>query len=255
MFQISNRREKSIDKLNNEQNGDTTRGDEKQMVTKRMILSVVYGIYDPLGFLTPLIIKAKVLLKKLWCCKLDWDETVPTEIFKEWCNFKRNMSVWKELLFRRCVKPYENVGDPIMITFCDASDDAFGACCYFRWQTRDGSFRAQLIASKSRVSPMKVKSIVRLEICGAVLGTRLAQSIENETRFEIKKRYFIVDSEIVRSMIQKQSYGFNTFVAVRIGEIQEFTDPKEWFWIENELNQSDDIYHLATGCHSYSLQP
>ena len=74
-----------------------------------------------------------------------------------------------------------------------------------------------------------------------MLGTRLAQSIERETRFEIKKKYFIVDSEIVRSMIQKQSYGFNTFVAVRIGEIQEFTDPKEWFWIESKLNIADWI--------------
>ena len=64
--------------MNNEQNGDAKQGDEKKMVTKRMILSVVNGIYDPLGSLTPLIIKAKVLLKKLWCCKLDWDEAVPT---------------------------------------------------------------------------------------------------------------------------------------------------------------------------------
>ena len=97
------------------------------------------------------------------------------------------------------------------------------------------------MASTSRLSPMKVQSIVSLEICGAVLGKRLAKSIQNETRFEIKKKYFIVDSEIVRSIIQKESYGFNTFIAVRVGEIQECTDPSEWFWIEGELNVADWI--------------
>ena len=42
-------------------------------------------------------------------------------------------------------------------------------------------------------------------------------------------------------MIQKQSYGFHTFVAVRIGEIQEFTDPSECFWVESNLNVADWI--------------
>ena len=95
--------------------------------------------------------------------------------------------------------------------------------------TKDGSYHTQLIASKSRVSPSKVQSIVRLEICGAVLGRRQAQFIARETRYKIQKRYFIVDSEVVKSMIQKQSYGYNTFVTIRIGEIQEYTDPSEWF--------------------------
>ena len=86
-----------------------------------------------------------------------------------------------------------------MITFCDASEEAFGACCYLRWKNT-WQIEARLIASKSRVSPTKVQSIVRPEICGAVRGKRLAQSIERETRYDIK-RYFIVDSEVVISIM------------------------------------------------------
>ena len=211
------------------------------VLTKRMILSAVNGIYDPIGFLTPIVIKAKIMLKKLWCEKVDWDDQLSRDRFEEWAKFFKDMVLLKELSFKRCVNSSECTGDPIMIVFCDASEQAFGACCYLRWQTRDGSFQAQLMAAKSRVSPTKVQSIVRLEICGAVLGKRLAQCIQNETRYRIEKRYFIVDSEVVRSMIKKQSYGFNTFVAVRIGEIQEFTDPSEWFWVESKLNVADWI--------------
>ena len=159
----------------------------------------------------------------------------------DWTKFCRTVSLLNELSFNRCIKTINTVGDPIMVTFCDASELAFGTCSYFRWLAKDGSYHTQLIASKSRVSPSKVQSFVRLEICGAVLGKRLAQFIERETRYKIQKRYFIVDSEVVRSMIQKQSYGYNTFVAIRIREIQEYADPSEWFWVVSEANIADWI--------------
>ena len=50
------------------------------------------------------------------------------------------------------------------------------------------------------------------------------------------KVYCIVDSEIVRAMIHKESYGFNTFAGVRIGEIQATTKGDDWYWIESSKN-------------------
>jgi len=40
-------------------------------------------------------------------------------------------------------------------------------------------------------------------------------------------------------MIQKESYGFNTFPAVRVGEIQEGTNRKDWYWTASEFNVAD----------------
>ena len=40
-------------------------------------------------------------------------------------------------------------------------------------------------------------------------------------------------------MINKQSYGFNTFAANRIGEIHCHSDPEDWYWIEGKLNIAD----------------
>ena len=40
-------------------------------------------------------------------------------------------------------------------------------------------------------------------------------------------------------MIQKQSYGFNTYVAVRVGEIQSSISQTERQWIEGQLNIAD----------------
>ena len=42
-------------------------------------------------------------------------------------------------------------------------------------------------------------------------------------------------------MIQKESYGFNTFVAERVGEVQDHTNPQNWYWIDGKLNTADWI--------------
>lgn len=126
-----------------------------------------------------------------------------------------------------------------MVLFSDGSNEAFGACAYARWQLSDGRFESRLIAAKTRVSPSKRMTIVRIELSGAVLASRLAKFLQREMSLDWEATFFLVDSEIVRAMVQKESYGFNTFAAVRIGEIQQQTDPAQWYWIEGRMNGSD----------------
>ena len=73
---------------------------------------------------------------------------------------------------------------------------------------------------------------MRLELCGAIIAKRLAEFIATEIRFTIKKKYFLTDSQVIKGMIDKESFVFNTFVAVRLGEIQSSTTAKDWYWID-----------------------
>ena len=133
------------------------------------------------------------------------------------------------------------IGDPILIVFSDASVDAYAACAYVRWQRKNNQFESNLILSKNRLAPIKKMSIDCIELCGAVLNKRLKVFIEKECRYRFGKIYHIVDSQIVHAtcMIQKSSYGFNTFAATRIGEIQEGTNPENWYWVESKYNIAD----------------
>ena len=180
-------------------------------------------------------------MKHLWQKGLDWDDELKGEEKRKFQDFFISMFDLEDISFDRCIKQDNPVGRPVLVTFCDASNEAFGACSHIRWELEDGTYLAYLVASESRVSPTIVLSIVRLERCAAVLRSRLANFIEREIRFQFEKLLFIVASQIVRCMINRDSYWFNTFVAVRIGEIQDTTDPQNWFWIDCSMNIADWI--------------
>ena len=61
--------------------------------------------------------------------------------------------------------------------FCDASEKGYAACIYEVAENDDGERTSMLLAAKSRVAPLKVQSIPRLEICGALMGQRLLLSL------------------------------------------------------------------------------
>ena len=82
-------------------------------------------------------------------------------------------------------------------------------------------------------------SIDRIELCGAVLNKRLKQLLEKESRYRFAKCFHIVDSQIVHAMVHKESYGFNTFAATRVGEIQSGTNVEDWYWIASQKNIAD----------------
>ena len=161
-------------------------------------------------------------------------------------NFFEELFKLKLVEFPRCIKPSNAIGDPTLVIFSDGSGDAYGAVAYARWMTKDGTYKAQLIASKNRIAPVKIVDIVRLELSGAVIAKRLRVFIQTEVRYTFTAVYHIVDSEMVKAMISKEIYGFNTFAANRIGEIQQKTDPQELFWTASDLNIADwEIETLA----------
>ena len=213
------------------------------ILTKRQILAQVNGIFDPLGLISPFTVKAKILLRKLWGQdnKLGWDEEIPEHFRKEWVKFFTELYEIEDLQFNRSVKPINAIQDPSLIIFSDGSCDIYGAVAYVRWELDDGSYNVHLLAAQNRIAPLKVIDIVRLELSEAVISKRLRKFILTEMRYNFKRAYHIVDSEILKAMISKESYGFNTFAANRKGEIQQNTKPSEWYWMSGKFNAVDCI--------------
>ena len=211
-------------------------------LTRRGAMSALNGVFDPYGLGVPVTVKGKMYMRKLWTLP-SWDTLLDQIDLQQWCTFFIELLKLNLLEFPRSVKPKgaNNSTKPILVTFGDGSEEAFGCCIYIRWELFDGTYSSRLLASKSRVAPLKKTTVVRLELSAAQLAKRLRVTVEESFKIDFDCVIHIIDSRIVKGMISKESYGFKTFAATRIGEIQTATIPEEWYWIESKLNIADII--------------
>ena len=79
----------------------------------------------------------------------------------------------------RRLKPDVDVNDftTELHLFADASELAYGAACYVRLKYIDGTIKVSFLLGKSRLAPIKVVTIPRLELCAAVLAAKMHESI------------------------------------------------------------------------------
>ena len=148
--------------------------------TKRHIVSVVGRFYDPLGFMSPVVIQFKILFQELCRSKLDWDQPLNGELLHKWQSLISDLRVGPPISIPRYflndihseVKSYSLHG------FCDASKDAYAAVVYLLIETTAGRY-IRFVSSKTRVAPVHEQTIPRLELLSALLLARLMTSITN----------------------------------------------------------------------------
>nr|XP_040219997.2 uncharacterized protein LOC120948080 [Anopheles coluzzii] len=166
--------------------------------TKRSILSSIAKMYDPLGLIAPVIVRAKMLIQELWLLKSGWDEPVPNHIYAT-VEFH---------------------------TFTDASEAAYGACVYARCENAAGEVRISLLASKSRVAPLKRVTLPRLELSAAVLGAHLHHRVKEAMQIVCAESVFWSDSTVTLKWIASPPNSWKTFVANRVAEVQHYSHPR-----------------------------
>ncbi|XP_037823707.1 uncharacterized protein LOC119612057 [Lucilia sericata] len=211
--------------------------------TKRNILSVSSRLFDPLGLLCPLITKSKMLLQELWIQKLDWDESIPLRLNTTWDNFKENLLKIDSIEIPRFVHTTSSASVQIH-GFSDASIRAYGCCIYIRSSISD-NVSCRLLTAKSKIAPLKTKSLPRLELCAAHLLAKLWIRVKRMISFEIESVYFWKDSEITLHWIKTHPSTLATFVSNRVAEIQEWSENVSWRHVPTRHNPADLV---SRGC-------
>lgn len=201
----------------------------RSSITKRTILSEISSIFDPLGLIGPCIITTKIILQQLWTLRLGWDDQIPDNLTAKWLKFRYLVNEFK-------IPPYISCIDPISVEvhgFSDASNVAYGACVYLRSVSANNDVTVRLLCAKTRVAPLKVLTIPRLELCAALMLSRLIRIISRNITIAIK--YFLwCDSQVVLCWIQTPPNLLNTYVGTRISEIQELTEKCSWNYINTK---------------------
>ncbi|CAG9135942.1 unnamed protein product [Plutella xylostella] len=124
-------------------------------------------------------------------------------------------------------------------SYTDASERAYGSCVYIRTIRNDGTAHVCLLTSKNKVAPIKPTTIPRLELCGALLGTRLCKKVLDSLTVKIDQCYYWSDSTIVLGWLNTATSRLERFVRNRVNEIQESTAGDTWSYVPSKQNPAD----------------
>lgn len=209
-------------------------------ISKRIIISTVSQLFDPLGLLSPIIIIGKLIIQKLWEFKISWDENIPESLIPNWNHFVLQLTNLSSIKIPRCAIA-SHVTSIELHGFSDSSITAFGACIYIRCIDNHGNISTKLLCSKSRVAPLRTTTIPRLELSAAVLLAQLMQRVKNSVTINFIRTFYWTDSTIVLDWINSAPNKYKVFVANRIASIQEISESNDWFYIQSEHNPADLI--------------
>ena len=137
--------------------------------SKRGILKTAAKLFDPLGWVLPFTLVARIIIQLLWRLGCDWDELIDDETKKQWEQWLEGAKqISRVKIPRQFIKFQDRSVTSVQLhVFCDASEDAYGCCAYVRFSFKTGEHESRLVMAKSRLAPIKTVSLPKLETNGA----------------------------------------------------------------------------------------
>ncbi|KIH63232.1 Pao retrotransposon peptidase [Ancylostoma duodenale] len=183
-------------------------------VTKRVVMSKIAAIYDPLGWLVLLLHQAKIFLQELWKQQYDWDTQLPNDKKQNWHSIVISISGFEKDLPRFLASKGST---NLLVTFADASSNTVAYLYH--------GDRANIIMAKSKLPSIQVQyTIPKLELNAMTLAMRLTNSVLDQLHsvVNIQEIYVFSDSEVVLKWLQlKPEKEVGQFVHNRLIEIRK----------------------------------
>ena len=218
-------------------------GLETEFLTKRAVLKQIGSLYDPLGIAGPVACAFKLFLQQLTVENKDWDSPVPDHLAKEFNKLKSYLPFTERMQVPRCI--VTNVDEFALATFCDASTKAYGAVVYtVNLKTRE----TVLVASRSRLHPVKRFTVPRAELMAAVVGAELTSRLRKWTGIE--RFVMFTDATTVLAWIATHENRLEVFIRNRVQAIRSQTAEHQWHHVSTAENPADV---LSRGCNGKQL--
>ncbi|XP_044597582.1 uncharacterized protein LOC123274157 [Cotesia glomerata] len=225
----------------------TGQSSQKAAITKRTILSETAQLFDPLGLISPVIVRAKILMQDLWQQKVGWDDTLTPQIIHRWTSFRDELSQLSQLAIPRWLNLLTDSSEVEIHGFSDASQAAMAAAVYLKVTTSNGSSTVTLVCSKTRVAPLHRLTIPRLELSAALLLSKLVSRVQSTLQLQHVPVSLWTDSAVTLAWINSDPMRWKEFVKNRVQEIQQTSPNATWRFVSGKQNPAD--------CASRGLTP
>ena len=203
--------------------------------TRRMIFRMFAGSYDPLGLISPIVVKFRLFLRKvIQECGDSWDDVLSPGLILEAENLVKENSLIGEIGFQRDVFMED---DSVLMVCCDASEVAFGVTIHVLTSSSSGR-SCRLLLSKAKLAPSKMTSIPRKELLGCLLAARLKNQVDLALDRKVPCKAF-TDSSACLGWLKTASAVPSKFEEARVLEILSFIPGEDWFWLQGSQNVAD----------------
>ena len=199
------------------------------------------SLYDPLGFMAPLIVQLKLVMREIAGNDIGWDDDIPVQC---WEKFKTAMFELLKLVDFKipravCNSEFPDTPNADLVTFTDASSVAMCALVYLVVE-HNGCRYPSLVLSKTKIAPQPQPTVPKMELLAASLGARMADQVSRAlTNVKICNKFYLTDSAIVLLQLNKNSVQKDVFTTARIYEILTKSESSQWQHINSDLNVSD----------------
>ncbi|XP_017483069.1 PREDICTED: uncharacterized protein LOC108371963, partial [Rhagoletis zephyria] len=187
------------------------------VATKRQVLSEVAKIFDPLGLLAPVSVKAKILMQLTWAAKIDWDTPLPPQLREKWLKFRSAIPAVAELR----IPPKGHMQPSFMLEVLTLMG------------------QSELVTARTKVSPLKAITIPRLELCAAHLLVTTMVNAREVLQLSQDQCMYWSDSSIVLSWIRKSPSNLMQYVSNRVAYIQQHSSISHCHHIRTKDNPAD----------------
>lgn len=225
----------------------TTRMDPVERFSKRTALSLTARLFDPLGWLAPVTIRAKISIQSMWLLGIDWDAPLPERETALWRDYQAELPTLERIRVPRRLATQFFASRCELHGFADASERAYAAVIYLRAHKENGEIETTIVTAKTKVAPIKQVTLPRLELCAAVLLTRLAVHVRRVLAIPEVPVHLWSDSTVALGWIRGHPATWKTYVANRVSEVQTSLANAIWHHVPGEDNPAD--------CASRGLAP
>ena len=143
---------------------------QNKSYTRRGVLAIVNSVYDPLGFVPPVILKERILLRKLVamgnqkCTKepsFGWDDPLSESLSRKW----QCWSVGENVFIPRCYhgKEFGQITRSELHAFSDASQEAISTVVYLNQINCKKEISISFAYAQAKRGPRQPTTIPRLE--------------------------------------------------------------------------------------------
>ena len=218
--------------------------------TKRGVISVINSLYDPLGFVAPIVLTARLIQRTILPPKKNadpeleqygWDDPLPGKFLEKWENWKQSLESLSSLEIPRCYIPNDEFisSSKELHVFCDASEEAIGFVIYVKSVDKSGNVHLAIVTGGAKVAPKSATTIPRLELCAALEATIVCNNVIKELSYDLSSVTYYSDSRVTLGYLHNTKRQFSNYVTRRVKMILSMTRKHQWRYVSTNVNPAD----------------